>query len=372
MNIQAGGFVKDQAYALSNAGHEVVVLSVLGLRWRRWNEIEDSHIHKIKDNNITVYNTRYRGIAQSRIPKIGIYCFNNKLIKMYEEAVSENGKPDVLYAHFSYPAGYGASIIAENNNIPLIVLEHHSLLLKNNISRTIVEALKYTIDRSDEFMCVSKSLKRSVKRLTNTYNSITVLPNILDSRFTYKPSVEKSEFVFFSAGNFVKGKAFDVLIKAFIQAFSNEENVKLLIAGDGPEKSKFEELITNNNREAQIKLLGRLNRDSMIKNYEFCDCFALASKRETFGIVYREAMAIGRPVISTKNGGIEEGWSDTFGLLTEIDDINGLSYAFKKMKEEINSYDGKLISNVVLEKYSEETIIRQLENKFEKIRIRSK
>ena len=51
--------------------------------------------------------------------------------------------------------------------------------------------------------------------------------------------------------------------------------------------------------------------------YKKCNCFVLLSEYETFGIVYREAMASGRPVIAVRNGGVEENWSDAFGILID-------------------------------------------------------
>lgn len=366
-NQQAGGFINDQVQALAEAGNEVVVLAGQGLGWRRWKEIEGSRIQKTVNKRITIYDIRYRGIAQSRLPRLGIYSFNKRLKILFNEAVMENGNPDVLYAHFTFPAGYGASIIAWSYKIPLVVMEHHSLLLKNRVNKYIKELLKKTVENSSEFICVSQALKNSIQSITNTEKNISVLPNIIDTQFTYKPREDKVDFVFFSAGNLVKGKAFDILIRAFIDAFSIDESVILFIAGDGPEKSNLMKMISRNKREHQIKLLGRLNKKEMLRNYEICDSFVLASRRETFGIVYREAMAVGRPVISTNNGGIEDGWKDYMGLITEIDDIYGLSSAMRKIKENINHYDGEKISNYILKNYSKEFILNQLEYKFDKV-----
>ena len=53
----------------------------------------------------------------------------------------------------------------------------------------------------------------------------------------------------------------------------------------------------------------------LVKSFTACSVFVLLSVRETFGIVYREAMAVGRPVISSPNGGIEDGWDDSNGIL---------------------------------------------------------
>ena len=94
----------------------------------------------------------------------------------------------------------------------------------------------------------------------------------------------------------------------------------------------------------------------MLNQYIACNCFVLPSDYETFGIVYREAMAVGRPVISTKNGGIEENWEDKFGLLVPVGDKLALSNAMVKVYGNIENYDLEYISNKCLEKHSSEAV----------------
>jgi glycosyltransferase involved in cell wall biosynthesis len=97
----------------------------------------------------------------------------------------------------------------------------------------------------------------------------------------------------------------------------------------------------------------------MAEEYKHCHCFALFSRKETFGIAYREAMAAGRPVIAVKNGGIEADWDDRNGII--VDDISLLSSALKRAKEDYAAFDGEEISRHCREKYAPEAVIGQLE-----------
>lgn len=364
-NKQAGAFIQDQCNALSELGHEVIVLAAIGVSWRRWSEkIYDRIDHYIEDN-IKVYRIQFRSIAQSRLPGLCKVSFNKRIEKLYKKAIIDIGKPDVLYAHFSFPAGYGATIISKREGIPLVTLEHHSLYLKPTLRKEVRRMLIKTIDTSVEFMCVSQALKVAIQKITNTKRSIDVIPNILDDCFSFYPNEHAECFYFFSAGNLVVGKAFDVLIEAFCEAFIENENVKLVIAGDGPQKNKLTRLISKYNRHNQIHLLGRITRFEMLSNYQMCDSFVLPSKRETFGIAYREAMAVGRPVISTKNGGIEEGWNDDYGILTEVNNVKELTMALRYMRDNIDIYDGQYISDCTLKEYSKKTITHKLNNKLQ-------
>jgi glycosyltransferase involved in cell wall biosynthesis len=178
---------------------------------------------------------------------------------------------------------------------------------------------------------------------------------LIDSRFTFHDPPVGNDYKFFSAGNLVPNKKFDLLIKSFCDSFDKNENVFLRIAGFGKEYENLKKIIYIYGRENQIKLLGRLSRDEILKEFINSNCFVLPSEYETFGIVYREAMAVGRPVISTRNGGVEEGWDDKFGILVPKNNAMLLSEAMKIMKER-RDYDYKYISNKCTELYSFDSV----------------
>lgn len=109
-------------------------------------------------------------------------------------------------------------------------------------------------------------------------------------------------------------------------------------------------------------MLGSLNKEKMLEEYKKCNCFVLPSEHETFGIVYREAMAIGRPIITTNHQGFANDWNDAYGLLIDIDDERQLINALLDMQSKINTYDLKTlktISTMCLSKYSEQVVMKK-------------
>ena len=98
-----------------------------------------------------------------------------------------------------------------------------------------------------------------------------------------------------------------------------------------------------------------------------CDAFVLASKYETFGVVYIEALASGKPVIGTYNGGAEDIINDSNGLLVKVDDINDLGNAMKKIIKNINIYNSEEIRNDCIEKYSKKKIIKDIINEYNNV-----
>lgn len=90
----------------------------------------------------------------------------------------------------------------------------------------------------------------------------------------------------------------------FARVLEQYPDLLLEIGGDGPEKTKLEELVTKLGINKNIKFLGQLTRDE-VKNKmnEESSAFVLSSEYETFGVVVVEALALGKPVIATKCGG---------------------------------------------------------------------
>lgn len=361
INKSAGIFVWEQCQALAKLGHKVVVLDVSGLGYKFWDNRAAFKLKKCIDGQCVCYSKHYRALMEDRMPRRTYFLTRVCASKLYKIAKEEQGKPDCVIGHFTFSAGAIATEIAKKNNVPCIIVEHYSMFLQDYLNRYIQTRLKYTVENS-HFVCVSNSLANSIKKHTRTNSEIIVIPNMISDIYQYHPEPQKSSFVFFAAGNLTANKRFDLLIKAFCKAFRQDDNtVSLRVAGDGPENEKLKALIKENKRENQIILLGRCAKNVMLKEYQDCNCFALLSLQETFGIVYREAMAVGRPVIATKNGGIEEQWDNTQGIILRSDTVNDVSKALSFMKANIQKYDSKLIAFRCHNMYDSKIIIKQYE-----------
>ncbi len=356
-NKQQGIYVYEQCKTLAKKGNRVIVLNISPVRWNKWHSISCKEIQVHHEEGLVVYTLNPRGLLASKLPRYSVLSAWHNLKRLYKEAELKYGKPDVLHSHFTFPAGYVTKKLSKKINIPFVVTEHYSLFLKDSLHKYIRIILNETISSASEFICVSSSLKRAIENWTKTSKDIKVVPNLIDDRFKLYNNIEgDNKFVFFSAGNLTSSKRFDLLIESFCLAFDKHDDVYLSIAGDGREYEKLSNIISNENRQKQITLLGRLGREEMLNQYIACNCFVLPSDYETFGIVYREAMAVGRPVISTKNGGIEENWEDKFGLLVPVGDKLALSNAMVKVYGNIENYDLEYISNKCLEKHSSEAV----------------
>ena len=118
-------------------------------------------------------------------------------------------------------------------------------------------------------------------------------------------AVAKNKMKIFAAGRLVGLKRYDVLIKAVYEIVNRGfYNILVLIAGEGEERSKLEELIRRLKLERYIKLLGL--RHDVIELMKTSNIFVLPSSYEGLSIAMIEAMACGLPVIASNVPGLKE------------------------------------------------------------------
>lgn len=347
-----GIFAFDQAKALHEHGHKIVYIA-LDLRpffRKRKLGFGRSRISGIDVFNISIPIGGIPRRIKFAIGKIFLNCTIIKIIRLY-------GRPDIFHSHF-YDIGYISTILKEKYNIPLVHTEHSSQTAKVEISSSTSKICKTVYYSADCVISVSSSLGRNIKNQWGV--EPLVIPNIVDtSTFRLKIKQKSINFVFTSIGHLIGGKGFDLLIEAFKNANFNK-TVHLKIIGHGPDRRKIQNLIDKYGLRDQVFLMGFLKRIDISGILCESDAFVLASRGETFGVVYIEALLSGLPVIATTCGGPEDFIDEHNGILVPNENIPFLSEALKTMVLNIDRYDSQLISRKCLSRFGPKTIADRL------------
>ncbi|MCI9070570.1 glycosyltransferase [Clostridium sp.] len=361
-----GSFFREQATKLQEAGVKITVA---------YNEIWPlTLIGKIKEKSGLYFNIEkelrtYRYKNYNFIPKhpLMFNIFDKRMEKLYKEIIKKEGKVDIIHAQSSLWGGISASYIAKKYNIPLVITEHSSIKRGKYVRKSYYKRIVDSYKSADAIIAVGNGLKNEIEELTNR-RDIKVIGNLVDlSLFDIRDIKDnKDEFIFFSLAFLEGEKGFDTLIKSFSRKFKNKK-ARLIIGGDGTQREWLEGIAKSENIESQVTFVGALSREEVSKYMNKCDAFVLASRYETFGVVYIEALASGKPVIGTFNGGAEGIINENVGILTEIDNVDKLSDAMEYIEKNYKKYNKESLRKYCTQKFSSNVIINKIINVYKEV-----
>lgn len=245
-------------------------------------------------------------------------------------------KLDILHVHYAIPhaaVAYMAKQILKQKGIviPIVTTLHGTDITLVGADKSFSPVVEFSINQSDGVTAVSEHLKNETLSNFDIDVPIKVIPNFIDfKRFrkTNKDHFKKAiapggEKILIHISNFRKVKRVEDVINIFkiVQA---KIPSKLLLIGDGPERSHLEELCRRLNLCDEVRFLGK--QEAVDELLAISDVFLLPSESESFGLAALEAMACEVPVISSNAGGIPEvNIHGVTGYVCEIGDIETMS-----------------------------------------------
>lgn len=139
--------------------------------------------------------------------------------------------------------------------------------------------------------------------------------------------------------------------------------MRLEIVGKGPLEGGLKKKVNERGLSECISFTGAVPNRKLADLYNKADCFVLPSRFETFGVVYAEALCTGTPIISTKNGGIDDIYEDGCGYLVEVDNEDELEDAMKRIM--FDAFDHQAIAEKYQNKFGESNFVQQIEKVYE-------
>jgi len=365
-------FFREQAHALADRGHDVTVIHIEPISFTRLFRQPKHDVKLWQDGNVrTIFHkviiplpAKLKSLQEKYISKL--FC---RIIKgqIEDDVKAGFGAPDVLHAHVAHSCAYYCLYAKEHLKLPLVVTEHYSGLLLGTASDREYERVRQAIERSDVFIFVGSNFQKTLCDKLRIKKSTYVVPNMVDvSGFEIK-NKQNDAFTFLSAGSLKSNKSFDLVIKAFHQAFNKKEPVKLIVAGDGDEYASLCELIHDLGEENRIFMFGRYSRGQGRDLFSGADAFVLTSRVETFGIVYIEALASGIPCIGTKGQGADDIIDESNGFLVEYGNVNELAQQMRKIFSDYSKYDPQAIRQKCTEKFSVDSVCKQIEKVYQNL-----
>ncbi len=355
---QEGCFELDQAKALKEAGHDVVIMAVDSRVRKFWRTpgIKKDVIDGIKTYRLFTFPTSV--IRHIFSFKIGINIEAQEALMLYKYITKREGAFDLIHAHF-LSCIYYADFIKKKLKIPIIGTEHWSKV-DSDINAPDVQYMGGKVYQNlERLITVSNSLRERI--LTHFNVDSKMIHNLIDTSYLQPLNNKKrKDFTIVLVGSLIKRKGFDFFIKAFGKSKLVGKNISVKIIGGGPEYQNLTDLISTLNLSKQISLEGQQSKNIIFKELEKAKIFVLPSRSENFSVSVLEALANGLPVIATICGGIRECIGETNGLLVEVDNEDQMVKALENMYDNYEKYDRQKIREECLSLYSPQSIAQQI------------
>lgn len=255
-------------------------------------------------------------------PRFGFACTPAGLRRVAE--VIRREKFDVVHAHVSIvsPVAFAGAASAQDARIPT-VLTFHSVVPRTRWLASAANAVLHCSRWSAVFTAVSRRVARDVQPLAGS-RAIQLLPNGIDTSF-WQPrrsnrDSTRVELVSVMRLNAKKRPLALVDLMRRIEASTDNQPVRLRVAGDGPLRPQLERSVLRRGLGDRVEILGRLSRDEIRDLFAASDVFVLPTVRESFGLAALEARASGLPVVAMARSGVAELIeAGVEGLLAESD-----------------------------------------------------
>ncbi len=315
---------------LTSQGHEVHFISY-ARPVRLTQFVENIYFHEVEMSSYPLFKHEMYSLSLTS--------------KMLE--VIEYEKLDLIHGHYAIPHAVSAYLAKQvsrksyHRDIKMITTLHGTDITLVGLDPSFLPLLKFSIEESDGVTAVSENLKQ--KTLTNYHieKDIQVIYNFIDTE-RFKPQgnecfqhriAPNGEKILIHTSNFRPVKRVPDAIK-ILNLVKKELPAKLVLIGDGPDRSECERLTRELQLQKDVIFLGK--QDGLAGMLSSADIFLMPSQSESFGLAALEAMACGVPLVSSSVGGLPElNIHSQTGFIAEIGDVGQMAkYTLQLLQNE--------------------------------------
>lgn len=289
--------------------------------------------------------------------------------KMVEVARFE--KLDIIHAHYAIPHATSAFLAREivNNGLKVVTTLHGTDITLVGLEPSFLPVVKLSIERSDGVTAVSRFLREKTITNLGVDKEIAVIPNFVDTeKYRRHESPEicskfapEGEKILVHISNFRVVKRVPDVIRIFNEVQKKVPS-RLILVGDGPDRSQCELLVREMGLETKVKFLGK--QLELVPILSIADLFLMPSQSESFGLSALEAMACEVPVISSSVGGLPElQIHGETGYIAEIGDVDRMArYAIELLTNEAKH---QMFAQAARRRAVESFDVRKIVNQYE-------
>lgn len=252
---------------------------------------------------------------------------------------------DLLHVHYAIPHSVSAllasemieahSLAARRRRLPFITTLHGTDITLVGLDPSYLPITRFGIERSHGVTAISSHLRDRTREAFGIEGEIEVIRNFVNcDLYVRRPDLvvemrprfaNPGEHLFVHLSNFRPVKRVLDVVEVFARV-AKTLPARLMLIGDGPDRSAAEHLALRHGVQEKIHFLGK--QDNVHDLLPLADLMLMPSQMESFGLAALEAMACGVPAIATRVGGVPELIDHSNnGMLFEIGDVTGMAEA---------------------------------------------
>jgi glycosyltransferase involved in cell wall biosynthesis len=241
------------------------------------------------------------------LPKVGMNVAPVFLAQAVKPAIGrlidEGFDFDLIDAHYFYPDGVAAAMLGRYFNKPVVITARGSDITLFPGYRLPRRMILWAANQAAGIITVCNALRDEVISLGVDPARVVSLRNGVDLEL-FRPTERAPDqpFTLVTVGHLVPVKAQELIVGALPQL----AGVRLVVAGDGPNRGMLEELARKLGVSERVDFLGAVPQAQLRAHYGAADAMVLASSREGWANVLLESMACGTPVVASRVWGTPE------------------------------------------------------------------
>ncbi len=319
-------------------------------------------------------NVYYHEVEMASYPLFEFPLYTPALASKIVE-VSRFENLDLIHAHYAIPHAISAYLARKitGGALKVITTLHGTDITLVGLEPSFLAVMKFSIEESDGVTAVSRFLREKTTTNYGIDKDIRVIPNFVDTTKFRREEVSRirrqfapdNERVLIHVSNFRPVKRVGDVIKIFADV-RKKVPAKLLLVGDGPDRSACELLTRELDLQEHVRFLGK--QIELVPLLSSADLMLMPSQSESFGLSALEAMACEVPVISSSVGGLPElQVHGETGYIAEIGDIDRMSrYAIELLTSDAKrARFGAAARRRAVEAFDTQKIITQYEAYYE-------
>lgn len=281
---------------------------------------------------------------------------------------------DVCHLHYHAVFGEIVALVCKINGLPLITTIHDEM--KRGIHKKIYDRMLLgTISHlSDRIICLTSGMKMALVRRGLIEEKVFIAPNAMHVReLQYQASKVKDDVQFDNGfdllfvGRLEERKGVKYLLKALSILNKKRFRPILKIVGEGVHKYDLMSFVKENGLSSQVIFAGYIPQEELMKNYLSAGFVVIPSLYEGVPSVAIEALALGKPVITTLIAGMEAINSENLGFAVPPKDCDALANvimkAFSLSDAELSRIKSK--ATTFVEQYDWNIVVNQIISQYE-------